>query len=82
MLKIGTVKWQGKCPRHPMFDPESDGRGAIKGGCPRCQELQAIHDSHQRTVKPMRAFGPLWAQHKKATEREVDRQQGLFNVPE
>src|SRR5438067_1854337 len=61
-----------------LFPP----RAFLPGGRPRCQELQAIYDSHQRTLNLMRAFGPLWAQRKKAPEREVDRQQGLFDVPE
>jgi hypothetical protein len=30
MLKIGTVKWRGRCPQHPTFDPEADGPGAIR----------------------------------------------------
>jgi hypothetical protein len=25
MLKIEAVKWRGKCPRHPMFDPKRTG---------------------------------------------------------
>jgi hypothetical protein len=78
MLKIGTVKWQGKCSRHPMFDPESDGPGAVKGGCLRCQDLQTIFDSHQRTLKLMRAFGSPWTQRKKPADPAVDRQQDLF----
>jgi phage FluMu protein Com len=78
MLKIGTVNWHGKCQRHPMFDPEADGIGAIKGGCPRCQELQDIFISHQRTLQLMRAFAPLQPQRKKPADPEPDRQQDLF----
>jgi hypothetical protein len=78
MLKIGTVKWQGKCPKHPMYDPESGGAGAIKGGCLRCQELQKIFESHQRTLALMRAFGPAQSARKRSVEREDDRQQDLF----
>lgn len=78
MLKIGTIKWQGKCAKHPMFDPESGGAGAIKGGCPRCQELQQIFESHQRTLRLMRAFGPSLGQRKKAAEPKEDRQRSLF----
>jgi len=78
MLKIERAKWHGKCPRHPMFDPESDGIGAIKGGCPRCQELQDIFVSHQRTLQLMRAFAPFPAQRREQADPEPDRQQDLF----
>lgn len=76
MLKIGTVKWRGRCPRHPMFDPEADGPGAIRGGCSRCQDLQAIFESHQNTLKLMRTFAPPPRQ--KRADPEPDRQQDLF----
>jgi hypothetical protein len=77
MLKIGTVKWGGRCPRHPMFDPEVDGIGAIKGGCSRCQDLQDIFESHQRTLRLMRTFAPP-VQRQKSTALGADRQQNLF----
>jgi hypothetical protein len=54
MLKIERVKWHGKCPRHPMFDPETDGIGAIKGGCPRCLDLHAILESNRQTLRLIR----------------------------
>jgi hypothetical protein len=80
MLKIGTVKWRGKCPRHPMFDPEADGPGAIKGGCSRCQELQTIFENHQRTLRLMRAFPPASpAQRRKPADPDSDRQRNLFS---
>lgn len=37
MLTI-KVKWKGKCPRHPKFDPSKDPNG-IKGGCLACWAL-------------------------------------------
>ena len=79
MLKIGTVKWQGKCSRHPMFDPSSDGPGAIRGGCTRCQDLQTIFDNHQRTLRLMRTFAPP-AMRGKRTEAIETRQQDLFTA--
>jgi len=79
VLKIGTVKWRGSCRRHPMFDPEADGPGAIRGGCSRCQELQSIFETHQRMVRLMRAFAPpSQAPRRKTTDSSADRQQDLF----
>jgi hypothetical protein len=78
MLKIETTKWLGKCPRHPFFDPEKDGIGAIKGGCPHCLELQAIFENHQRTLKLMSAFAPIHAQHRNQATPSSDLQGNLF----
>jgi len=77
MLKIERLKWHGKCQRHPMFDPEADGIGAIKGGCPRCQELQAIFVSNQHTLQMMRAFAPM-PERINPVDSGPDRQQDLF----
>src|SRR5579864_4546849 len=73
MLKIGTVKWRGRCPRHPMFDPEADGPGAIRGGCSRCQELQTIFESHQRTLRLMRIFAPQLQTQRRKADPVADR---------
>jgi hypothetical protein len=78
MLKIGVVRWRGKCSRHPTFDPYSDGAGAVKGGCVKCLALVEIHECHQKMVRLMRGFAPV-AVRKKAGEREFeDRQESLF----
>ncbi|MEP7352471.1 MAG: hypothetical protein ABI824_04485 [Acidobacteriota bacterium] len=77
MLKIGTVKWQGRCSRHPMFNPESDGPAAIRGGCTRCQDLQSIYENHQQTLKLMRTFAPP-APRPKPADLDAERQQSLF----
>jgi hypothetical protein len=60
-----------------MFDPEADGVGAIKGGCSRCQDLQDIFESHQRTLRLMRTFTPP-VQRQKPIDLGPDRQQNLF----
>ena len=78
MLKIGTVKWKGKCSRHPAFDPAADGPGAIKGGCPRCQDLQTIFDTHQKALRLMRTFTPQ-ADRRKA-DPLAELQQNLFST--
>lgn len=58
-----------------MFDPAADGIGAIKGGCPRCQELQEIFVSSQRTLQLMRAFAPMSEQRRNPADHGPDRQQ-------
>ncbi len=58
MLKIGSVKWRGKCPRHPKFDPYLDGRGAIRGGCEKCAALCDIYSHHVQMLALMRGFTP------------------------
>jgi len=77
MLKIGVVRWRGKCSRHPSFDPCSDGPGAIKGGCTRCASLVEIYDLHRRMVSLMRGFAPPVAK-KKTPDTFDERQIGLF----
>ena len=46
MLKLGHVRFRGKCPKHPGYDPH-EGIGAIKGGCPRCERLFYIFKQHE-----------------------------------
>ena len=73
MLKIGTVKWQGKCSRHPKYDPASDGSSA--DNCSRCLDLLAIYDQHQRTLQLMRTFAPP---RRRNGSDMMERQQSLF----
>jgi hypothetical protein len=77
MLKIGCVKWRGKCPKHPAYDPIADGPGAIKGNCAKCNELAEIYELHQRTLRLMRNFHPLQSKSKPAPAYD-DLQQSLF----
>jgi hypothetical protein len=76
MLKLGTLRWKGRCKRHPRYDP-ADGEGAIKGGCERCRQLLEIYVQHKRLVALMRAFGPARDQKDSRTTGD-DRQQLLF----
>lgn len=76
MLKLGSVRWRGKCSKHPGFDPRSDGRGAIRGGCEKCEALADIHDLHVRMLALMRTFVPP-APPKKRPEAP-DLQASLF----
>jgi hypothetical protein len=77
MLKIGSVKWRGKCSKHTMFDPYSDGAGAVRGNCDRCNALLEIHDCHQRMLRLMRTFSPPAVRKKAATPFD-DLQESLF----
>ncbi len=60
-----------------MFDPEADGPPAIRGGCPRCQDLQTIFekptgdrevDAHLRAPPPPKV----------KVDPDAERQQSLF----
>jgi hypothetical protein len=77
MLKIGAVRWRGKCSRHPRFDPLEDGRGGVKGGCPRCNSLVEILETHQRMLALMRTFAPPAVKKRKKNDLP-DLQIGLF----
>jgi len=60
-----------------MFDPATDGPPAIRGGCPRCQDLQAIFEKHQQVLSLMRTFAPPPPPRPKA-DPDAERQQNLF----
>lgn len=38
MLSL-RAHWEGKCERHPRYNPRLDGKAGIKGGCESCQTL-------------------------------------------
>jgi hypothetical protein len=78
MLKLGTLRWKGRCKRHPRYDP-AEGEGAIKGACQQCQRLLEIHLQHRRLVDMMRAFGPV-RDRTKRNAAEDSRQASLFDV--
>lgn len=58
MLKLGSVRFRGKCARHPKFNPARDGLAAIKGGCPKCHLLLSIFETHRRLIELMRQAVP------------------------
>ena len=78
MLKIGTIRWKGKCSKHPRYDPGDAGEGGLVGGCARCIELLEIFQSHKKTVALLRAFGPGRDLKPKPAEPTEDRQIPLF----
>ena len=77
MLKIGSVRWRGKCPRHPRFDPYMDGRAAIKAGCDRCAALVDIHNHHIQMLTLMRGFTPPQKTIRRPSKK-ADLQASLF----
>jgi len=77
MLKIGSVRWRGKCPRHPRFDPYLDGQGGIKGGCEKCTALVDIYSLHAQMLGLMRGFAPP-QRTKRRIDSPADRQESLF----
>ena len=77
MLKIGSVRWRGKCPRHPRFDPDLDGRGAIKGECEKCTALAEIHSHHVQMLALMRGFVSQ-QRVKRRIDSAADLQANLF----
>jgi hypothetical protein len=82
MLKLRIMKWNGKCRKHPKFDPEKEGRGAIKGGCVPCAVLCDINDiAHnlKRAVNDARSQFPATRERKQKPPTEI--QIGLFDAP-
>ncbi|MGD0620519.1 MAG: hypothetical protein ABSB67_23035 [Bryobacteraceae bacterium] len=79
MLKLGTLRWKGRCSRHPRYDPATDGEGGVRGGCPRCLRLLEIHEQHAKLVELMRGFGPMRERSLKFDKAAEGRQRGLFD---
>jgi hypothetical protein len=77
VLKIGSVRWRGKCPRHPRFDPYMDGPGAVRGACEKCTLLVEIHKRHTEMLAMMRRFAPPQETKRKPND-PLDRQASLF----
>ena len=59
MLKIGSIRWKGRCTKHPRYNPEEDGEGGLVGGCSRCLQLLEIFLSHKKTLGLLKSFGPM-----------------------
>jgi len=81
MLRIGSIRWRGKCSKHPGFDPYADGRGAIQGGCDRCSLLADIEHHHTQMLAMMRRFAPPKPERRanmKSNLTKSDSQRSLF----
>ena len=79
MLKLGAIRWRGKCSKHPGYDPRIEGRGAIRGGCERCGLLADINELHGKMIRLMRGFSP--PQPPKKRDSEPSAQANLFSEP-
>ena len=78
MIRIGSVRWHGRCAKHPRYDPETDGLAGIRGGCRRCELLLEIWQQHARLVKLMREFGAPRDGAKAKQEDEAARRQMIL----
>jgi hypothetical protein len=80
MLKIGTVKWRGRCSKHPGYDPSYGGEGAIKANCERCHQLLQIYAHYIDILRLMRAFQPIQDKSKPSPSKDFSEfQQSLFS---
>jgi len=70
-LKIRARKFDGRCGRHKRYNPAVDGRGAIKGGCPRCNLLFDIWEASLKLNQLIRRFDPSHDDVKKPAEPRV-----------
>jgi len=77
LLKLGSVRWRGKCSRHPRYNPAIDGMAGIRGNCPKCNQLLQIFTHHSEALRLMRTFAPI-EEKPKAVVRGAGAQQSLF----
>ena len=76
MLRIGAVRWRGKCSKHPSFDP-TDGMPATAATCERCGMLRDIWEHHRKMMDLMKRFTP--PKERKRPPSDADRQISLFD---
>ncbi len=64
---------EGKCPRHPGYNPEKSGRGGIKGGCCTCFTLYDVLQARLKLDAAIHEFvrqaGP-WARPRERRKRK------------
>jgi hypothetical protein len=63
MLKI-RARWQGKCPKHPRYNPDKDGEVGIKGGCATCTVLLDVFHSWKKMEAFTRSFDSVVDAHR------------------
>ena len=64
---------QGKCSRHPRYNPEKDGGGGIKGGCSGCFTLFDLYQSSLALEAAAQRFQRLaapWARPRQPRSRK------------
>ena len=57
-MKIRSRKFDGRCARHKRYNPATDGQGAIKGACKRCELLFQIWETSLQLNRLIRKFDP------------------------
>ena len=57
-MKIRSRKFAGRCGKHKAYNPAVDGRGGIRGGCPRCTLLFEIWEAALHLNRLIRTFDP------------------------
>jgi hypothetical protein len=81
MLKIGSIRWKGRCHKHPGYTPEVDGLGGIRGGCTRCQILLDIYTHHASMIRLIREFGARPdSRAKSLVDLDAERQMSLLDI--
>ena len=59
-VKIRARKFNGRCARHRGYNPPVDGRGGIRGNCPRCNLLCEIWETSLKLNQLIRKFDPAY----------------------
>jgi hypothetical protein len=81
MLKIGSIRWKGRCQKHPSYSPEDDGLGGIRGGCKRCELLLDIYTQHSTLLRLIREFGTRADVRRRAVaDADAERQLSLLDI--
>jgi hypothetical protein len=57
-VKLRTRRFSGRCAKHKRYNPAVDGRGAIRGNCPRCNLLAEIFETAVKLNGLIRKFDP------------------------
>lgn len=82
LLRIRSRRFAGRCARHKRFNPAVDGRGAIKGACPRCTLLADIWETALKLNGLIRRFDPHFDDLQKAKPKagpvQDERQMSLL----
>jgi hypothetical protein len=59
-MKIRSRMFDGRCAKHKRYNPAIDGRGGIRGGCPRCELLFEIWDTAVKLNRLIRQYDPRY----------------------
>ena len=71
-MKIRARKFNGRCARHKRYNPAIDGRGAIRGGCARCNLLFEIWEASIRLNQLIRRFDPGYDDLERPPDRDEE----------